>query len=702
MLILCEKPSVAKDFAGALGCEAKKGYYQKNGIVITYAVGHLFRLCDPETYNPAYKSWDAALLPIIPSVFRYEKIAALSSHIETVKSLLKNNIHDTVIVATDAGREGELIARIILSESGITDISRIKRFWVSEALTKEVILNGLQDARPLSEYNSLSGDGFARQRADWLIGINLTRLMSIGNTVLFSVGRVQTAVLNAVALRNAEAAHFTPVPFIELEASLQSSNGTVVKAWLINPENEKTAFFDDRDYVSSAREYCKENAVTRFQSHSTKETVKPPKLLNITGLQKAAYKLHGYSPEKTLGIAQSLYEKYKCLSYPRTPSRVMGDRNVELFRETFRLLSGCYPHYARLCDESAIRAGNKNIFNSAALEDHHALIPLRRLPENADAAERNVFDIVLKSFFTVCMNDHIYNKKRLIFYIGSYMLRTQINEILQNGFKETVNVQEGHDDHIQEVKKFDEKTCKIIKLDILQKETRPKKEFTIDTLLGFMENPHNEGGEKLAGLGTSATRAAVIKLLFDREYVREERKKLYASRKGLFLLEQLQKNDFLKKIADISQTTEWEKQLSQNPQEFEKSIVQYLKNCMGSTKTEKYSTRPIGVCPCCGNEILEGIKSYYCSGYKSEKPCSFVVFKTISGAAISAEDITLLLSLKPTGMKNCISKSGKKFKAAFYMDRDGKISFQFDTHRKGGKPVLKQTRKEVKNGNPTA
>jgi DNA topoisomerase-3 len=615
---------------------------------------------------------------------------------------LKSNSHDTVIVATDAGREGELIARITLSESGITDISRIKRFWVSEALTKEVILNGLQDAKPLSEYNSISGEGFARQRADWLIGINLTRLMSIGNTALFSVGRVQTAVLNAVALRNAEAAHFIPVPFVELEASLQSSNGIVVKAWLINPENEKTAFLEDREYVSAARDYCKNNPVSRFQSHVTKETVKPPKLLNITGLQKATYKLHGYSPKKTLETAQSLYEKHKCLSYPRTPSRVMGDRNVDLFRETFRLLSGCYPHYARLCDESVITEGNKNIFNSAALEDHHALIPLRRLPENTDIQERNIYDLVLKSFFAVCMRDYIYNKKRLLFHIGKYVLRTQVNEVLQYGFKETVKETEDKDTDIQEVRKFDEKTCKVIKLDILQKETRPKKEFAVDTLLGFMENPHDAADEKLAGLGTPATRAAIIKMLFDREYIKEDRKKLYASRKGLFLLGQLLKNEYLKMIADISQTTRWEKQLSQNPQEFEKTIVQYLKDCVGSTKIDKYTMEPIGVCPRCGNEILEGKKSYYCSGYKSENPCPFFIFKTISGAALSAGDISLLLSLKPTGMKNCISKSGKKFKAAFRMDRDGKITFQFGTHTKGGKPASKQTRKEVKNGNPTA
>jgi DNA topoisomerase-3 len=690
MLILCEKPSVAKDFARALGCEAKNGYCQGKGIVITWAVGHLFRLYDPERYDPAYKSWDMAHLPIIPAVFRYEPIKKLSPQIGIVRSLLAKHSEDTMVVATDAGREGELIARIILSESGITDISRIKRFWVSEALTKEVILKGLQDARPLSDYNVISGEGFARQQADWLIGINLTRLMSVGNTALFSVGRVQTAVLNAIALRNTEVAHFAPVPFIELEASLQSLNETIVKARLVNPKNDQTVFFDDRDYVLAAREYCAQNQISYSESQAVKETVRPPKLLNITDLQKAAYKLHGYSPDKTLEIAQSLYEKHKCLSYPRAPSRVMGDQNVGFFKETFELLSAMYPHEARLCDESVITEGNKNIFNSSVLEDHHALIPLRQLPENAGEQERKVFNIVLQAFFTVCMKDYVYNKKLVLFHIGDYIFQARTREVLQYGFKEVVLETDDNDGDSQEVVNFDAENCKITGLAIVNKHTKPKREFSIDALLGFMENPHNEKGDKLAGLGTPATRAAIIKLLFDRQYISDERRKLYATAKGLFLLEQIKKNERLNIIADLSQTTKWEKQMSRNPREFLKSIIQYIKDCSASVKTEKYTPPPIGVCPRCGNVILEGKKSYYCAGYKYENPCSFSIFKIIAGANLSPEDIAILLSYKNTGMKSCKSKSGKKFKAALYLDHDGAIKFQFSNHTKDGKPVSKK------------
>jgi DNA topoisomerase-3 len=429
------------------------------------------------------------------------------------------------------------------------------------------------------------------------------------------------------------------------------------------------------------------------------ETVKPPKLFNITGLQKAAYKRYGYTPEKTLKIAQSLYEKHKCLSYPRTPSRVMGDQNVELFRETYKRLSGSYPDNARLCDESVITAGNKNIFNSAALEDHHALIPLRPLPENADTPEWDIYGLVLKSFFTVCMKDYVYNKKHLMFHIGDYVLRTQLNEVLRYGFKASLKEPEDKDGAIQEVQQFDEKTAQVIKLDIVQKETGAKKEFTLDTLLGFMENPHNGEDEKLVGLGTPATRAAIIKLLFDREYVRGERKKLYASPKCLFLLGQLKKNEYLKMIADISQTTAWEKQLAQDPRAFEKAMEGYVKECVANAKTEHYAGETPGSCPRCGSTIQEGKKNYYCSGYKNETSCSFSIGKTISGAALSVEDITLLLSHKSTGMKTCKAKSGKEFKAAFSLDRDGKISFHFDTSRKHGKPASKEAGQEADHGN---
>jgi DNA topoisomerase-3 len=301
MLILCEKPSVARDFAEALGCGGRRGYYQNERVTVTYCVGHLFELAKPENYNPSYTVWDVTKLPIIPETFRYKPIPDVASQTDIVLSLIRNYARDDMVVATDAGREGELIARIVFKEAGITDISRVRRFWVSEALTKEVIRQGLATAKPWQDYNRIALEGSVRQQADWLIGINLTRYMTCGNNTLFSVGRVQTALLNAIAVRNSEVARFTPVPFSELEAAIQSSNGTVIKAWLEHPKPGKTAFFDNAEYLRTAQASCRGKTVDRVQATAAREVRRPEKLLNITGLQKKAFKLYGYTPEKTPG-----------------------------------------------------------------------------------------------------------------------------------------------------------------------------------------------------------------------------------------------------------------------------------------------------------------------------------------------------------------------------------------------------------------
>jgi DNA topoisomerase-3 len=306
MLILCEKPSVPRDFAEALGCGGRRGYYQNETVTIAYCVGHLFELAKPESYHPSYRVWDVTKLPIIPDKFRYKPIPDLASQTDVVLSLIQKYAHDNMVVATDAGRKGELIARLVFREAGITDISRVRRFWVSEALTREVIRKGLKTAKPWQEYNRIALEGAARQQADWLIGINLTRYMTCGNNTLFSVGRVQTALLNAIALRNSEVARFIPVPFSELEAAIQSSSGTVIKAWLVNPQTGKTAFFDNAEYLHAAQAACRGKAIDHVQTTSIRETKKPEKLLNITGLQKKAFKLHGYTPEKTMETAQAL------------------------------------------------------------------------------------------------------------------------------------------------------------------------------------------------------------------------------------------------------------------------------------------------------------------------------------------------------------------------------------------------------------
>jgi DNA topoisomerase-3 len=693
MLILCEKPSVAKEFARTLGCGGGKGYYQNQNTIITYCVGHLFALCPPEAYNPAYRKWNLEDLPIIPEQFKYEQNEDVKEQTAVVLALLKKHARDEILIATDAGREGELIAREALIQAGIRDISRCRRFWVSEALTAEVVRAGIRNAKPLSEYNKTGAQGFARQKADWLAGMNLSRYLSIGNPAVFSVGRVQTAVLKAAAVRHGEAERFIPQPYQEVEAEIQSKTGTSVKALLVNPfEKPETTCFpvpEKNSYIPDAQEFFRAGrAADKTESASKRKVRKPEKLLNITGLQKAAYKQFGYSPEKTLETAQALYEKHKCLSYPRTPSRVMGDNNVELFREKFETLKGMYPQYASLCDPALIAGTNKHIFNSAELEDHHALIPLGPPPSGVSEAERNIYEIAVKSFFTVCMPDYIYDEKQLRFFCGEYIFTAVIRARVQEGWKAVKSADgkgaEEEEEGVQEVPAFDERQCRVIKTAVLNKKTRAPKEYTIDTLLAFMENPHNREGKKLSGLGTPATRAEIIKKLFKYEYIQDTGKKLRPTEKGLFLLKQLEKDETLAKIADVSQTTEWERQLEEDPAAFEETIAAYIRGCIKKDAArEAYQKAGAGKCPACGREVFEGKMSYYCSGYKAEKPCRFSIGKEISGTKISGGDVKLLLGGKKTGVKKFVSKkTGKEFKAKVYLNGKQELKFEFAEDRK--------------------
>jgi len=683
MLILCEKPSVARDFAKALGAAGNKGFYQSGNKVITYCVGHLFELCPPEAYNAAFKKWSLSDLPIVPNPFRYMMNESTAEQAGVVIGLLKRHAKDDMLIATDAGREGELIARIALQEAGISDTSRIRRFWVSEALTPGVVLDGIKNAKPLSEYDGLAAQAFARQRADWLVGINLTRYMSIGNPPPpFSVGRVQTAVLAAVAARNDEIKNFVPAPYKKLEASITSKDGVTVKAFLENPATGKPVFFpNDEGCLPAAAAMAVPAPIDRAVSESKQKSEKPEKLLNITGLQKTAFKKFGYKPEETLNLAQSLYETHKCLSYPRTPSRVMGDNNVDLFLEKFDLLKNDCP-LASFCEPSLISGKNTHIFNSSQLEDHHALIPLAKIPDGAGEKERNIYNIVLESFFTVCMPDFVYNAKSIRFYVGDFVFTANIREVLQKGWKEAKKQDASDENGEEEVPAFNEEDCTLKELEILEKFTEPKKEFAIDTLLAFMEHPRGEEDAKLAGLGTPATRAEIIKTLFAREYLKEEKKKLYAAVRALFLLNELGKNDNLRKIADTGTTTDWEQRLAENPHDFEKEITLFVLQCVSTGQNRaSYQEEPLGKCPLCGKPVFETKTAYGCSGYKDFPGCPFVIWKTIAGAAVSPQEASLLLTGKKTKVKKCKNKEGKPFEAEFIL-KDGKVVFNFINSRK--------------------
>lgn len=691
MLILTEKSSVARDFAAALDAKERRGHFEFADGIITYCKGHLFELLMPEDYDPKYKKWSLSDLPIIPDEFRYSKVADSAAQTKIVLEKLREHASDKIVVATDADREGELIARIVLDQAGITDLSNCWRFWVSEALTPEVVLEGLRMARPLSEYDGLAEQAYARQRADWLVGMNFTRFVSVGNPEVFSVGRVQTAVLCEIARRNHEVKNFVPSPYSELEATVRDPSGISMTALLVNPADGKTAFDADSRFLRSAAEGCRGKRIESVSRDSVLKTLKPGKLLNIDALEKEAFRRFGYAPEDTLNTAEELYADLKCLSYPRTPSRVMGDSNVDLFREKFDLLRDSYPELSRFCNPRLITPDNKHIFDSSDLESHHALIPLARIPDDANERQRNVFGIVVEGFFRSCMDDHKFQEMTLNFKCGGFTFRAVARKTVQKGWRAyeerrnvTATAEGGEDAEPQEAGEFSDDGCVVADTRTQNKETSPKKEYSIDTLLMFMEKPRGGEDERLVGLGTPAKRADIVKKLFDVGYVTEERKKLHATKKGLWLLTFLSKDRELAKVANVSQTTRWERELAENPVEFERHIRQYVSDSINPGIKEVYVKESPGKCPLCGRDVIEQKNSWSCSGWDGAPPCRFSIWKTAFRSSVSFEDARLLLAGKCTAAKTCKKKDGGTFRAQMRLDGTGNIELVFQKKRKQG------------------
>lgn len=687
MLILCEKPSVAKDFAKALNVSFSSGYFSsKDGsIKITSCLGHLFELAPPDFYDEKYKKWSLSDLPIIPTQYQYLGKKDAKKQIELVSSLLKSET-EKVIIATDADREGELIARLVVEQSGIKNLQNYYRFWASEALTPDVVKKELKNVKPWIQYETLYQQAKARQHSDWLVGMNLSRYVSCGNNRMFSVGRVQTAVLSVIAARNLAIKNFKPKPYHTLTAEIFDKDKNQISATLINPKDNKTSFELNDDYLKNAFVNCKNAKINNVDVKTVQKVNHAPELLSTTGLQKLASKLYDLSPNDTLKAMQVLYENHKCLSYPRTPSCVMGDDNVELVKSKFELLKDFYPELSKYSKIEKIDSSNKRLFNSKKLEAHHALIPLAQIPDSATNSEKKVFEIVVKNFFQSLMDDNIIEEKQLIFDIKGYKFKSTISFTKQDGWKVVENnkdLEEQND--IQAVKSFDEESSQIQNLKLNEKFTTPPKEFTEESILSFMENPKSEKtNERLVGLGTAATRHTIIKTLFDRKFITKKAKKIYATEDGFYLCRFLSKNEELAKLLNVNQTTEWEKLLDANPTLFEQNITNYIKKCCSIEKNKEdvfvKTEIFIGKCPLCNRNIKESNKNWYCIGYKENPSCNFSIWKEVSGAKLSETDAKTLLLGKKTGLKKMKSKAGKNFSARLFLSK-GEIQFDFENKK---------------------
>ena len=699
VFILTEKPSVAKDIAAALGGFAydKAGFYRRGGDCIVPASGHVLELFLPEDYDEKYEKWSLENLPIVPQKMRYKPIEKTKAVLQKIKACFKNFDSTDFVLATDADREGELIGALILDYVHFANYSGARRFWVSEALTQEVVLNGLKNARPLAEYEPYKNSGYSRQHADWLIGMNATQLVTLQTGKFLTFGRVQTAVLGAIYLRDRSIANFKSEPYFQYRiaakklVSNDTKSGGMEFDMRLTAEDGGERFSSSRAApIEAARNEAREGCELIVASVSRQKKIEmPPQLLNITGLQKLCAKLHQMSPKRTLEVAQELYEKLKCLSYPRTASTVLGDDNVELYREKLALLAKAYPEFADGCHVEKADIKNRRLFNSEKAAGHHALIPLAVLPENATEEQKTVYAVVLRQFFNMVKEPHEYMQTEVVAKSAHCMFKATGKTVMRQGWKrETISVSNDTEETAQLPELHEGERLSVMKGVIVQKETQPKKHFTNATLLSMMENPKSEDAEhaRLAGIGTGATRAAIIDELLRRQYIRQENQYLLITGTGKFLIETVLETPALANFISIKTTTEWEQMLQDNPEKFLSGIKEFVKTEIPkiaiSRKWQAPEEDSLGICPeCRKGKILAGKKNYSCSEYRNG--CAFAVWRAVSGCTVTASDVKLLLQGKKTRVKKMTSKSGKPFSASLVL-HGKKLEFVFPRHEKLG------------------
>lgn len=718
-LIITEKPSVARDFANALDAKNRhEGYIEGNGYVITWAVGHLLELFEPEDYDPNLKKWDMKSLPIIPTVFRYKPIAATEKQLNIIRKLLQHQNYHSIIIATDAGREGEVIARTILLDSNYSDTDKLKRFWTSQALTRQVILEGIQEVKAISEYDRLWKAGQCRQFADWLVGMNSSRAATLywrknyfrlqqanssedssRRNDLFSVGRVQTAVLALLVDRRAERENFIPEPYWVLRAYFSNDKGCWWGTWF---KDDQTRFEKESDALTVQSKIIHQTGTVELVKKQKKKEPPLP-LFSLTDLQREANRLYRFTANQTLEIAQELYETKKCLSYPRTDAKVLGTKNIKMVTDLIQRFSQVYPQYFSGVDEKLIQVSNKRVFNDAKLTDHHALIPLAPLPSNATTDESRIYDLVLKRFAAAFYPDCEFEQTEIVTNVLEELFRTRGKRILKPGWKtlyqsDVLEIKSGDEEEAENlpaVSKSD--PAMVSETDLQKRQTTPPPEYTEALLLKDMTHPGKYVSEDELkkiyrgdiGLGTQATRAQIIETLLERQYIERKNKYIIATNKGQQLITTLRQFPNAKILASAEETARWEMQLNNIAQgkgsdkSFINGIIEFVKRVVEEFKMND-QTIDFGKCPACGGQIVENSKGYGCSNWRQENGgCKFVIWKTIAGYTLTPEIVQQLLTEKKTGMiEGFKSKSHTIFSSSLKLvqeNNEWKVVFDFSS-----------------------
>ena len=684
--IIAEKPSVARDIARIVGAKSKQeGYMEGSDYVVTWAMGHLIALAMPESYGfSAYKAED---LPIRPNPFQlvvrqvrkdkeYISDPAALKQLKVIRSCFDKA--DRIIVATDAGREGELIFRYIYQ---YLDCKKpFERLWIS-SLTDKAIREGLSNLKPGSHYDNLYHSAKARSEADWLVGINASRALSIARKGGYSLGRVQTPTLAMVCRRYIENRDFSSVPFWKLSVLTEKEGLSIKSVGCKDYENEALA----QTALAALRSQSQltVESVARKVTHTA-----PPLLYDLTALQKEANRRHGFSADKTLSITQSLYEK-KITTYPRTGSRYISE---DVFEEV--------PELLHKTGATITPPLNRHSVDNTKITDHHAIIPTGEMPSGMSADETTIYQMVVSRFIEAFSPDSEEERMQVRFTDGNSTFAWKACRQISLGWK---TVQKGKEAEAEKKEDGDEQVLSslpnliegenlpLVHAEITEHKTKPKPLYTESTLLSAMENAGKDVEESdkrkamaECGIGTPATRANIIETLILRDYIRRDKKSIIPTEKGVAVYEIVKD----KRIANAEMTGSWELTLTaieagqMPPEKFAQGINSYVGTICEEllSLAPKQKSYPTYRCPKCGTESV-GI--YAKVAKCRHEDCDFHIFREVCGTLLTEDYIRDLLTIGRTPiLKGLTSKAGKKFNARLVLNEDYTTSFEFES-RKG-------------------
>ena len=597
ILVLAEKPSVGRDIARVLGCKNEKnGYIEGSKYIVTWALGHLVTLADPETYDKKYKSWEMNDLPILPKELKTVVIKKTSKQFNTVKAQLNRNDVDEVVIATDAGREGELVARWIIEKAHIK--KPIKRLWISSS-TDKAIKEGFTKLRDGRDYNNLYYSAIARAEADWIVGINATRALTTKYNASLSCGRVQTPTLAIISKREDEIRNFKPKDYYTLDVLTEKGGSYLKLSW--HDRNNSTSTFN-KDKIEKIKKKVNNKDLKIVDVKKSNKKKYSPALYDLTELQRDANKIFGYSAKETLSIMQKLYEHHKVLTYPRTDSRYLTDDIVDTLKDRIKAVNTS--EYSKVCMKllkTKIKP-NKSFVDNSKVPDHHAIIPTEERVFLGDLSdkERKIYDLVVKRFLSVLCPPFEYEQTTIKGVCEGETFTANGNKINKLGWRENYTVEDDEtyggiiDVNVGEV-------LNIESVKIESKKTNPPSYLNEATLLTEMEKNN---------LGTVATRADIIEKLFNSFFVEMKNKEIHITSKGRQLLDlapaDLKSPELTAKwektLTDISKGKSKKNDFINQMKNYSKTIVKEIKNSENKFKHDNLTRNK---CPNCGKFMLE-------------------------------------------------------------------------------------------------